>query len=66
MKKYGVFTKLWLIILDEIRKVLKIQIKCKKVESCLQKYGSRVLELDKNISKIRLWLGKTHIKNERN
>jgi len=28
--------------------------------------GSRVLELDKNISKIRLWLGKTHIKNERN
>ena len=28
--------------------------------------GSRVLEIDKKISNIRLWLRKTHIKNEQN
>jgi len=30
------------------------------------KKGSRVLEIDKNMSNIRLWLGKIHIKNEQN
>ena len=59
------------ISLDDLKQIEKIAIfkdnvtvqEIKEIENML---GSRVLEIDKDISNIRLWLGKTHIKNEQN
>ena len=58
-----IFTELknWETTVDDLQNLVR-----SLEESLDNKKGSRVLEIDKNMNNIRLWLGKIHIKNERN